>query len=145
MGILAPTPKPLFCLNRSRIKCKTLSNTVTSFELRFGNLIKYDDEIVQVYGVKGIYVIIGGKETCKLSEIAFSAFEPIPITPGILKKCGFEKHRSSDKVVDLYFIGFNPVTSDHLLVLTWVIGYKLPFYMNRHFALTGKELDIRLI
>lgn len=54
-------------------------------ELRIGNWVNWKDEPVRVWGLKeGVYV--EGSDLPREEEI-----EPIPLTPEILEKCGFEK------------------------------------------------------
>jgi hypothetical protein len=84
-------------------------------------------------------------------------FDPILLTPEILEKAGFEKQRSSDNVLDNYFIGENPITHDWIMSLQWIDGRESPFYKNGYhqikylhqlqnlfYSLTGKELEINL-
>jgi hypothetical protein len=130
--------------------------TVTSFELRFGNFIKYYDEIVQVYGTKGLYVfvpvpVIGEDKEYTLEEVAFSALEPIPLTTELLEKCGFEAISSTsfrivtsdlDFIVPLSFTGNGYNTS---IATTRNPLIYLHQIQNLYFALTGKELYVELL
>jgi hypothetical protein len=139
--------------------------TVTSFELRFGNFIKYYDEIVQVYGTKGLYVfvpvpVIGEDDKeYTLEEVAFPAIEPIPLTPELLEKCGFVRSQDEDENSLTLVNGrktFKWVEGnddDYFLIYQTDCGldYNTAFELehlhqlqNLYYALTGEELEINL-
>ena len=141
------------------------STTIKASELRFGNLIKYYDELVEVYGVKGLYVIIAVEENGEVKEqsILAPAFEPIPLTPEILEKCGFVKSKSDKDDNEDHYVYGNQVANNFSLYFDtdhWEIAQewndsRVYFYFwnhinhlhqlqNLYFALTGEELKINL-
>lgn len=121
-------------------------------ELRIGNLVWSN---YGIYDRLEDYVVLLHedflltKSHCKLN-IAFHFIEPIPLTEEWLLKFGFEKEQ-------YYFtIGYNPITVDYTMMLTWIEGCEYPFYRNAYhrmqhvhqlqnlyFALTGEELTIQ--
>lgn len=85
--------------------------------------------------------------------IAYSNPEPIPLTPEILEKAGFELLPGGHH----YAYGENPLTHDYMIVVKYSVIINGFFYQNGHFhikhlhqlqnlyfALTGQELEIEL-
>lgn len=132
-------------------------------EFRIGNLAKYKSQFLRIENlVKDEFWTINrgdSAEVIKLSDI-----EPIPITPEILKKCGF-----SDNDYKAGYIGIDikagGMKTDFVLTKPQVLGelqkhfcweFKagaIPFFLeleflhqlqNLYFALTGEELEINL-
>jgi hypothetical protein len=83
---------------------------------------------------------------------------PIPLTPEILVKAGFDKQQTIVGMNDGfdYAIGFNPVTYNHILLINsnrcgeffyQNIHHQIKYVhqlQNLYFCLTGKELNIEL-
>ena len=129
------------------------STTIKASELRFGNLIKYYDELVEVYGVKGLYVIIAVEENGEVKEqsILAPAFEPIPLTHELIVKCGFIWQFGN--VYDLNLGSKGIRIQGHSVIyralnMNWVDidvdVYHLHQLQNLYLALTGEELQVNL-
>lgn len=119
-------------------------------ELRLGNYILHNGEVMPVVQIERRYKTIFRLNDIDVDErIIQDYFQPIPLTPEWLERCGFE--RGIDKgvfVKDNFKIG----VTDYAGGGSWV------FYMDRHlsvhdisclhqlqnlyFALTGEELTI---
>jgi len=122
-------------------------------ELRFGNWIKYLGDVVQVFGTRGIYVITIDEHNEREQQIAFPAFEPIPLTPEILEKAGFVLRQKDE---DGIIYGKEKYTIIYTRCTPGGFGYFLNGYhndvhlqylhqlQNLYFALTGEELKINL-
>lgn len=107
-----------------------------SEELRLGNYVFEQGEFVNITQIDE-------------SIVSYHGYEPIPLTEEILLKCGFEKQSAvyslgADLVIgiDLDFVGiYNDRNEDD-------IELDCPKYLhqlqNLYFALTGKELNIKL-
>lgn len=118
-------------------------------ELRLGNIViakssSYEDVPIKITGItstflNGIAYIIN----LPVSGITINDIEPIPLTEELLLKCGFKPHYFGIKTY------YNPLLElDHDLKLMGVdynIQVKhLHQLMNLYFALTGKELEVKL-
>jgi hypothetical protein len=125
-------------------------------ELRIGNWFERTDPYsgyAQIHNVgENLYCRHG--KGCTYHYL--HQLKPIPLTPEILEKCGFEKRITIGHSVE-YFIGENPITHDWMLKLIWQNSRDYPFYRNGHhlikylhqlqnlyFALTGEELTFKL-
>ena len=131
-------------------------------ELRIGNLILHDKDIVnvtQIINMNGYCINgIGLNGYTHYGNVS-NYFKPIPLNEEMLLKLGFEVRESS--VCKEYYIGLNDITHDWLFSITWLEKPELinapnaPFYrngkhtiyyvhqlQNLYFALTGEELDI---
>lgn len=138
-----------------------MSNTVTSFELRIGNLILDHEgairKVAYVGDTIGLYNDIGGTQKYQHNPIIsgdIKDLKGVPITPEILEKCGFEnnelnivrnvsikstvrgKYCYCDLEYDSAYYMPEPITL-----------YKIEYLhqlQTLYFALTGKELEIKL-
>lgn len=123
-------------------------------ELRVGNLVFENTYNMSNGNYEGVPVVANGNiiKTIELSP-TLHAYSPIPLSPDILLKCGFEK-RDNGISID-YHIGINEITKDWLFYIVWIDGFQYPFYKNgRHeikylhqlqnlyHSLTGSELNI---
>ncbi len=105
-------------------------------ELRIGNWV-YDDEYYKIEGWE-----LG-------ADNADEAFDPIPLTPEILEKCGFVKESdkwfisSSNIHLTVFNLreAFSVYINDKLIVYAVDCLHQL---QNLYFALTGEELQINL-
>lgn len=84
-------------------------------------------------------------------KISINDIEPIPLTPKILKKCGFVKHGERHMAIK-HVIGFHIADMQCQIFdgecfssLTYIESVKyLHQLQNLYFALTNKELNITL-
>lgn len=103
-------------------------------DLRVGNLVLYDDKLFEVD------VIV---------TFADNDFNPIPLTPEILEKCGFEKVYQS-YVLDKFFLYNGPdVAGDWWFKMSEAVGFTVKIkylhqLQNLYYALTGEELKINM-
>ena len=121
-------------------------------ELRIGNNIEFDGEIITVTGISKNKITYNPSKVLKY-EINAKHFDPIPLTEEILLKFGFEDQEFSDedgnKIYMLHHKKFY-LTSDESCMFSEVF---LPIYsndcvsvkyvhqlQNLYLALTGKEL-----
>lgn len=117
-------------------------------ELRIGNWVDRDGKL---YRILSGYGLLTG---------AVAKYKPIPLTPEILEKCGFEKREQG--VCNCYYIPNSTISMSYQIELVWlkdIINGKesgFPFYRNAfctvkylhqlqnlYFALTGEELDFK--
>jgi len=122
-------------------------------ELRIGNWVKFINKVLQCGA--------GTIEDCQRANSVDSPFkyEPIPITPEILEKCGLLRDREgwiisySFKIYDPLIIGGtgNYEQSDRKIYTilhknsVFPTGFKyLHQLQNLYFALTGEELNFKL-
>jgi hypothetical protein len=121
-------------------------------ELRIGNWLSGNYTIpkflpIEVYSL-GDYGI---------NELTEDSFEPIPLTPEILEKCGFENLDIHDWILKTIFIEdnglgeggeewsvhvWNEFYQEHMMLPNYI--YYLHQLQNLYFALTGEELNINL-
>lgn len=124
-------------------------------ELRIGNWVKVNDRLLCAYGIRHddetdkstfIYVYDDDADNpCeRFMDICIKNIEPIPLTEDILLKCGFKK-----------ISGWNEFILDDLrcefrcdtMLLYYPFGVNIKYLhqlQNLYFALTNKELDIKL-
>lgn len=124
---------------------------IKSNELRIGNIINYiGGENVLVYTIT---------EAVEIEAVSNNRlYEPIPLTPGILEKAGFEQIK---KIADLLTIVTGPLQTELIETETTytVKGYQswgmkliatdtyikhIHQLQNLYFALTGDELNVNL-
>lgn len=116
-------------------------------ELRVGNWVIGSDAYfaaeIKPYQVKG-FDLYGGR---------YDYFEPIPLTPDILKKCGFMRDRNGWNLPSTQFSltdKFYPCWLDRMLWPQDINDFReqrlnyLHQLQNLYFALTAKELEIKL-
>ncbi len=90
-------------------------------------------------------------------ERDMSMIEPIPLTPEILYKCGFEKDEQATPNIVEFCYGYNPVTHDWTLIIVHFKEQNIFFYrngyhslkyvhqiQNLYFAFTGEEIQVSL-
>jgi hypothetical protein len=130
---------------------------INANELRFGNW-------VQTGGIQSVIDELGDT-LCHLEgnmiPNRYDQIEPIPLSPEILSKCGFEVYRNDHQYT---FYGNHGDDSDFFLEFNWmrrdegyipmiksvefeVIGSSIQYLhqlQNLYFALTGNELEIKL-
>ena len=123
-------------------------------EIRIGNLIQFNKDFDVKYHKVEIFTAVS------INERTSEWFSPIPITPEILKKCGFNKSDKSELWGLLKFsetwdwfimkdISINKPTDDTYLVQFGNAGIMPPCkyvhqLQNLYFALTGEEIQINL-
>ena len=117
-------------------------------ELRIGNYIEYNGEIIK---------LDGSLLCCYIQNELEFPLKPIPLTEEILLKFGFEKreHKSFFKGKELIYFTFTSNKYGFLIWNTiqnqwWVLGkisISQPIYVhqlqNLYFALTGEELTFK--
>ena len=117
-------------------------------ELRIGNYIEYNGEIIK---------LDGSLLCCYIQNELEFPLNPIPLTEEILLKFGFEKreHKSFFKGKELIYFTFTSNKYGFLIWNTiqnqwWVLGkisISQPIYVhqlqNLYFALTGEELTFK--
>jgi hypothetical protein len=111
-------------------------------EFRIGNLAKYKDQFLRIENlVKDEFWAIRRGDSTELIPLA--DIEPIPLTPEILKKCGFKKFESGNF--------YHPKTMFELTPKFWledseraVKAEYLHQLQNLYFALTGEELVVKI-
>jgi hypothetical protein len=131
-------------------------------ELRIGNKIKVYTDIVDVTdigddGTIGTTAYFDGQMGC--CGCTDSMADPIPLTPEILEKCGFEKDKVTGDywdMVDEYGCSKQNFVIFHYEDGTFSVGSSLGEYsvgkqfkylhqlQNLYFALTGEELEVKL-
>ncbi len=112
-------------------------------ELRIGNLITYQGNLITVSGVVNNTIYYENGKNFDSNSVSYTPFEPIPLTEDWLLKFGFvngeKEHFSFTKNMDLRILGseadyngiwFGRLESVHQL-------------QNLYFALTGEELTVR--
>ena len=122
-------------------------------ELRIGNYLYYrhidgymKEEIVKICSINNEYLL--DKENCTLG---YNELKPIPLTEEVLLKCGFEKNNiHKDPSMYEYCIDYMP----YIRTIDNSKTFEISFYATRieylhqlqnlYFALTGKELEIKL-
>lgn len=101
-------------------------------ELRLGNFVLEESKRVQL-SEDDLEVLFAARN--------YADYEPIPLTPEILEKCGFEKGEKG-----FWFTGGIEYNLEKNLLEGF--GYCLIEYLhqlqNLYFALTGEELQITL-
>lgn len=130
-------------------------------ELRIGNIVKYKEHFIQIENLvkDEFWTINRGKdwEVIRLSDI-----EPVPLTAGLLEKCGFEKseyeshvfeHKGSGLIL-VYDRGYDEegrhwhygddFEKGNGTSALWKAIDFLHQLQNLYFALTGEELEINL-
>ena len=126
-------------------------------ELRIGNYILYDGNIVKVWGLSGDVEHISLLSKAGLFGDKISKIKPITLTEEILLKCGFEKIDTKNIPLGYYYTKFpiciipNESGNDIEIMdndYSINMGNNSPKYLNQlqnlYFALTGKELEIKL-
>jgi hypothetical protein len=131
-------------------------------ELRIGNWVKPNlererqiESIHEDYGVN-LLIYTGGYGDCGgVSYDDFESIKPIPLTPEILEKAGFDDVRLDDLRVieynrkDTVKISIEHFADMHIFIFC-ISGMKvtpvdhLHQLQNLYFALTGEELNIKL-
>lgn len=129
-------------------------------ELRIGNYVGVKDKrneyyketfsIQDIFGISGIYTLKEGGGTFIKNRYPGIFIEPIPLTPEILKKAGFETtiEKSGLEEWNIYMIG-NVIFHwrYEFLNFGWVNDVDVKYLhqlQNLYFALTGEELEISL-
>ena len=122
--------------------------TIQAREIRIGNIIQFDDTSEDIVRVEYVFqsdemwfiqwTWISGKGSFKSGNSILEDFEPIPLSPEILEKAGFEKCSCGGwKQGELHlYKGFNYERKR-------IIKY-LHQLQNLYFSLTGEELTINL-
>ena len=141
-------------------------------ELRIGNKIYYDNCIVTIIALAeypSLSYISAHSESNDLYEIDCCEFEPIPLSPEILEKAGFEKYDWQDAYFTITIFGhlyiyfykeriitrFANVSKDevgHKMVSLGFVGKQtssdniiyLHQLQNLIYSITGEELNINL-
>ena len=124
-------------------------------ELRYGNWVKstVTGEVITVNWLVIKHVANGNVQS--VYDVDMPVYTPIPLTPELLERCGFEYRHDRGQVYD-WHIGENPVTYDWLFCITEFREDKIFFYQNGHHqikslhhlmnlyhSLTGTELEVK--
>ena len=124
-------------------------------ELRIGNYILYDGNIVKVWGLSGDVEHISLLSKAGLFGDKISKIKPITLTEEILLKSGFVKHNmlgysehfTYQKYIKGETITLNALYNSDFSILLHSVARKIDSLhrlQNIIFALTGKELEIKL-
>jgi hypothetical protein len=117
-------------------------------ELRIGNLINYEQTthvITEISKTMIIHCWVKNKKDEYVSD--FSEISPIPLTPEILEKCGFEKANDNfgGYLSPLYKVGRIRINDNEWYNSCFYTTVKyLHQLQNLIHALTGTELEIKL-
>ena len=132
------------------------TNELKCTDLRIGNLLKYDDEIVMVYELYDDAISILEDSYVKVYHI--DNFDPIKLTEELLLKIGFEKDGNNyslvcgDIEVGYYIDKFKQVLYINVCrkkrfhkneLRSYDVKY-LHQLQNAYHLLTGKELEVSL-
>lgn len=121
-------------------------------ELRIGNWISYNNNHVQVFELPYLIDIDEGKEAYLVNSVWLNEHKPIPLTPEILEKCGFEKYTENTGApinddIEYWHNQFDVFFDVHgaLILKDFHFNINRPKYLhqlqNLYFALTGTELN----
>lgn len=71
-------------------------------DLRIGNLINYseDGSLCSVLAIDGLGLSVNVIKTQEITWVELDQFEPIPLTPEILEKCGFSNFQKFNSDFD---------------------------------------------
>lgn len=132
---------------------------IDSKELRIGNKILRMGNVVTVSTIDDCRedhysgFLIGNYED--LASYTPKEYEPIPLTPEILERCGFEDTSGGYRATGSEVVFSKLINQSVKIDLweQWPTGYSLPYYGNKleslhqlqnlYFALTGEELEIK--
>ena len=131
-------------------------------ELRINNWISHNNNYVQVFELPYLIDLDENKEAYLVNSIWIDEYRPIPITPEILEKCGFEIichfGEPQDNNPNMDAINGTLCISKSVNKGEWVFGFDSIFatkrnnfvwgpidylhqLQNLYFALTGEELN----
>ena len=123
-------------------------------ELRIGNLFEvYDNLFNRVDAISAEKIRF--KNSKGTFYIAPENINPIPLTPEILERCGFEDTSGGYRATGSEVVFSKLINQSVKIDLweQWPTGYSLPYYGNKleslhqlqnlYFALTGEELEIK--
>lgn len=128
-------------------------NTIKANELRIGNHILHDGAPVTVLQIEGRWVKVKQYISEERYDVELDDTAPIPLTPEILEKCGFE--RKTDYAVGIGLFDYYQVNG---FSLNWIDQSKcwvvfsgvnritiknLHQLTNLYYALTGEELEYK--
>lgn len=132
---------------------------IAANELRIGNWVTHFGNYGKIESIKkdfGNYLVYGKLNNCDFGNV-IDAIQPIPLTPEILEKCGFEIHSK--------YSFWNFITKNGFAISMWMedkpcAGFEikgvcywgegftevkhLHQLQNLYFALTGQELTVNL-
>lgn len=133
--------------------------TIQAREIRIGNIIQFDDTSEDIVRVEYVFqsdemwfiqwTWISGKGSFKSGNSILEDFEPIPLSPEILEKAGFEipvntssyAYRMGKWAVFLWPTGAISVEFKNIEICELQHLHQL---QNLYFSLTGEELTINL-
>ena len=130
------------------------TNELKCTDLRIGNLIKYEDKLVQVVQLSSLMILCQRDENQFLVNCAPKVFQPIELTEEVLLKIGFEKFVKSFRMelsecrLD-YFINkslyiYKKHTNCCLIKDLEIKCEFLHELQNAYYCLTGEDLNIEL-
>jgi hypothetical protein len=114
-------------------------------ELRIGNLLMYGSRMAVVSAIFKSHFKCESLEQICFGNSIQSNFQPIPLTPEILEKCGFEKRKTRLGAI-IYHKG--DFVFNEIMHLSWKQGNVIEIkhlhqLQNLYFALTGEELTFK--
>ncbi len=135
---------------------------IQSNDLRLGNKVLWNDLICTVAGIQYFIDADENKEghivdlynNGEMVQTPYVSYiNPIPLTPEILEKCGFEKKYSHSNLSK--YVGNGTLYWNDVMSLSYAFGHDyeeepiehtqyLHQLQNLYFALTGEELKINL-
>ena len=131
-------------------------------ELRIGNWIEYDGRYFKIYSIADVFPTLDTIEF-GIGVVDYNNINPIPLTPEILEKCGFEKEQRSDYDGEYFYVWIKNGVDIHegnnskeFNYATYVKGAQCSFksgigvkylhqLQNLYFALAGEELNPSLL
>jgi hypothetical protein len=128
-----------------------MQNNIKATELRIGNLVKFQGEIIEIDGIDKFNIYWGNGNFAPITINGF--FRPIPLTEEWLKKFGIEY----EKDIDYFFISFELADGDIELISntdelgTYWFSHQISTLkirychqlQNLYFCLSGEELTIK--
>lgn len=130
---------------------------IAANELRIGSWVNHNGKPMKVLSVESdidnnaLPVMENGRDFYRMSFDTDGDLQPIPLTPEILEKCGFELKKSDNWTE--YRLGIIGFDFNHSRLSGCHIGGEEYHYIevsylhqlqNLYFAITGRELEVEL-
>lgn len=143
------------------------TSNLNSFDLRIGNLLLYEDRIIEVVGLNKGWIEYNNEEFDKCGDKP-KYFEPIELTEDILMKIGFKKEKQL--ISYLFYLDYE-IDKNNIIWVKYIIYPKDPSLLriitsqsgnyecfefikrgirylhelqNAYYLLTGEELEVEL-
>lgn len=137
------------------------TNELKCTDLRIGNFLKYNNKIVEVFGLRPRYIEYYDEDEFLVGDNP-EYFDPIELTEEVLVKIGFDAMHSSrylyeksiinkHNINDAVYITFHTINktlridfSKDLQILSLYDIQYIHQLQNAYYCLTGEELNIEL-